>query len=373
VVSDHRDRLGKFCPKNRAQLRQNIFPQGEAAMVCLVKLIASLLNISLPLNRIRKSHLARAILSAILLLHFPPLLGAQQAPSTASPIAATFESATIKPRASPAQGHRFRVTGHRFEATNTSLFDIISFAYGLHATQIIGAPDWVESDKFDLTLQADAEGQMDEVLWTRLLQSYLMESFKLSVHRDTKELPLYVLAIAPSGPRLTTSKRDPRQLPELSITLGTKNIATANLAVISASNATMADLASVMQRVVLEWPVVDQTGLTGRYDFALSWTPDGAQFGDVRTRIPAPVDVPNPPPYLATALQQQLGLTLDLVDAPLQVLVVDSVERSAENLAQRERFQDGRLPRRIWRPSRQSAWVTFSRDINPFLMTNDLY
>jgi bla regulator protein blaR1 len=338
-------------------------------MVCLETLIASLLTLTPPEIR----HRVPALVSATLLLLSPALLAAQQSPQPASPVTATFQFATIKPSDPQAQGHRFRVTGHRLETTNTSLLDLISFAYGLHTTQIISAPDWVQSDRFNLTLQAYAEGLMDEALWTRLLQRYLMESFKLSFHRDTKDLPLYVLAIAPSGLRLATSKRDPRQLPELSITLGTKSAANANLAAISASNATMADLASVMQRVVLEWPVVDQTGLTGHYDFALTWTPDGAQFGEARARIPAPIDVRNPPPYLATALQQQTGLTIELVEAPLQVLVIDSVGRSAENLARREPFQDSTLPGRIWRPSRQPAWLTFSRGINPFLVMHDLY
>ena len=214
---------------------------------------------------------------------------------------------------------------------------------------------------------------MDELRWTSLLQSYLIESFKLNSHRDAKDLPVYVLAVAPSGSRLPTSTRDPRQLPELSISLGTRNAANANLAIISATNATMADLASLMQRVALEWPVVDQTGITGHYDFTLTWTPDGAQFGDTRARTPAPVDIPNPPPYLATALQQQAGLSLDLAVAPSQVLIIDYVEKTIENSASAVRLKDGRLPGRIWRPWLQTPWFTFSTEINPLLVTNDLY
>ena len=341
-------------------------------MVCSVTLIASLLNNSLPLNQVRRHYLARALLSAILLLHFPPLVSAQQPPQTASPIAATLDSATIKPSDSHAQGHQFRVTGHHFDATNTSLLDLISFAYGLHATQIVGAPDWVHTEKFNLTLQADIEVQMDETLWIRMLQDYLTEGFKLNFHRETKDLPVYVLAIDRPAPRLSTSKRDPNSLPELSITLGTKNAANANLAVISATNATMADLASVLQRVVLEWPVVDQTGIAGRYDFALTWTPDGAQFGDARARTSL-IDRPDPPPFLPTALRQQVGLTLDLLDSPSQVLVIDYVERPTANLTRRVRLQDGRLPGRIGYPWRRPPWLAFSTDINPFLVTNDLY
>jgi uncharacterized protein (TIGR03435 family) len=339
-------------------------------MVSLVTLIASHLNISL--NRIRNHYRAWTILFATLLLPFPRLVSAQQPPQTASPMAATFDSATIKPSDSHARGHRFRVTGHRLETTSTSLFDLISFAYGLHATQIVGAPDWVQSGKFDLTLQADTEVQMDEALWIRMLQDYLTENFKLSFHRETKELPVYVLAIARPAPRLSTSKRDPNAVPELSIALGTKNAANANLAVISATNATMADLASVLQRVVLEWPVVDQTGIEGRYDFALTWTPDGAQFGDARSTTSL-IDAPDPPPYLATALQQQVGLTLDLLDSPSQVLVIDYVERPTANFTRRAQLQHGRLPGRIGYPRRQLPWLAFSTDINPFLVTNDLY
>jgi uncharacterized protein (TIGR03435 family) len=307
-------------------------------MVCLETLIASLLTLT-PFG-IRNR--AQALVSAMLLLPFPAILVAPQPPQAASLVTATFQFAAIKPSDPHAQGHRFRVTGHRLETTNTSLLDLISFAYGRHPTQIIGAPDWVQSDRFDLTLQADAEGPMDEVLWTSVLQSYLTESFKLSSHRDARDLPLYVLAIAPSGSRLATSKRNPRQLPELSITLGTRNAANANLAAISSTNATVADLAGVLQRIVLEWPVVDRTGITGRYDFAVTWTPDGAQFGDARARTPAPVDVANAPPYLGTALQQQVGLKLELVDAPLQVLVVDYVERPATDLTSAVRLQDGK-------------------------------
>lgn len=341
-------------------------------MVCRITLFASLLNSSVPLNRIRKHHLARALLSAILLLHFPLLLAAQQPPQTASPIAPTFDSATIKPSDSHAQGHQFRVTGHRFDATNTSLLDLISFAYGLHVTQIVGAPDWVQSGKFDLTLQAGTEVQMDKALWIRMLQDYLTEGFRLNFHRETKDLPVYVLAIDRSAPRLSTSKRHPKALPELSITLGTKNAANANLAAISATNATMADLASVLQRVVLEWPVVDQTGIAGRYDFALTWTPDGAQFGDARATTSL-IDAPDPPPYLATALLQQVGLTLGLLDSPSQVLVIDYVERPTANLTRWVRLQAGRLPGRIGYPWRRPPWLAFSTDINPFLVTNDLY
>jgi uncharacterized protein (TIGR03435 family) len=326
------------------------------------------LNLAPALNGIRARYRARTILSAILLVLLPPLLSAQESPHAAS---ATIEFATIKPSDPRAQGHRFRVTGRRFETTNTSLNDLISFAYGLHATQIIGAPDWVRSDRFDLTLQAGAD-PMSETLWTGMLQKYLTESFQLSFHRDTRDLPLYVLSIGRSGSRLTLSEADPNRLLELSITLGSTNAANANLAAISATNATVADLAGVLQRVVLEWPVEDQTGIAGKFDFSLKWTPDGAQFGDALARIPTPLDTANAPPYLPTALEEQMGLTLDVRYAPTQVLVIDHVEKPSEKYAvapgPRRVF-----PGRIWNPWRQPYRTAFSTGINPFLVTDDLY
>jgi len=250
-----------------------------------------------------------------------------QTADSASAVASTFKTAAIKPTKPDAQGNTFRVSGHRFETRNTSLSDLISFAYGLHAKQIKNAPVWAEADKYDLTALSDADSQSSETFWRAMLQRYLVEYFKLSFHRDTLELPLYVLTSSGTGPKLTRSKGDPNRLPTLSVTLGGTNAVNANLAAVIATNANMADLAGVMQRLVLEWPVVDQTGIVGKYDFALNWTPDGSQFGDARAKIPTPTDTGNAPPDLFTAIQDQIGLKLEVVRAPSEVLVLDRVEK----------------------------------------------
>jgi uncharacterized protein (TIGR03435 family) len=296
-----------------------------------VKVIASLLTFVLSLHLNRSSNRAWVIASVILVLPFPALVAAQESSHSASAVAATFEMATIKPSKPDAQGHTFRVRGHRFETRNTSLSDLISFAYGLHAKQITEAPAWVEADKYDLTAQSDAEGQSSEMLWRSMLQKYLVECFKLKFHRDTQELPLYVLTIGRTGPQLTKSKEDPNGLPALSVTLGARNPANANLGAVAATNANMEDFARVMQRLVLEWPVVDQTAIVGRYDFALNWTPDDSQFGDTRAMVPAPTNSADSPPDLFTAIQEQIGLKLDLTHAPSQVLVIDRVEKPSGN------------------------------------------
>ena len=92
----------------------------------------------------------------------------------------------------------------------------------------------------------------------------------------------------------------------------------------------MGDLAGLMQQAVLDRPVVDETELRGRYDFTLTWTPDEFQFGGFGIKVPPATDNAGAPD-LFTAFQQQLGLQLKSVKAPVDVLVIDRVERPSEN------------------------------------------
>jgi uncharacterized protein (TIGR03435 family) len=86
-----------------------------------------------------------------------------------------------------------------------------------------------------------------------------------------------------------------------------------------------------MQGAVLDRPVVDQTGLQGRFDFTLNWTPDETQFGGLGVRVPPPADNASAPPGLFTAIQEQLGLKLDPAKAPVEVFVIDRAEKPSEN------------------------------------------
>ena len=98
-------------------------------------------------------------------------------------------------------------------------------------------------------------------------------------------------------------------------------------------NATMGDFARVMTQAVLDRPVVDRTGLQGRFDFTINWTPDESQFRSMGVRIPPPSATPDPnaPPGLFTAIQEQLGLRLDPTNAPVEVIVIDRVEKPSDN------------------------------------------
>jgi uncharacterized protein (TIGR03435 family) len=216
----------------------------------------------------------------------------------------------------------FTVKGRQVLTINTTVNDLIVFAYGLHARQIIGGQPWMETDKYDVTGQPEAQGIPNVVQLRSMVQQLLTDRFKLAFHRDTRDLPVYAIVVGDRGPRLTKNDTNPNGLP---------NLIFKGLGVLPAMNATMGDLAGVMQSAVLDRPVVDKTGLQGRYDFTLTWTPDESQFTGLGVRVPPPSGDANAPPGLFTAFQEQLGLKLDSTRAPVEVFVVDGIERPSEN------------------------------------------
>jgi uncharacterized protein (TIGR03435 family) len=235
----------------------------------------------------------------------------------------SFEVATIKPSKPDEPGKAFLVRGNRFKTINTTLSELMSFAYGVHPKQVIGAPDWAATDKFDIDAKPDGEGAPNDKQWKGMLQKLLVARYKLTFHHDKKELPVYVLSVAKSGQKMTKSQGDPNGLPGLFFH--------GRLGDLHVTNANMADFAGLMQEAVLDRPVLDQTGITGRWDFALDWTPDDSQFSGMGAKIPPPTDGANQPPALYTAIQEQIGLKLDATKAPADVMIIDHVEKPSEN------------------------------------------
>lgn len=234
----------------------------------------------------------------------------------------SFEVATIKPAKPDEQGKAFLVRGRRFRTINTTMTEILSFAYGIHAKQVIGAPAWFDSDKFDIDAQPDGEGAPNDKQWKGMLQKLIAERCKLTFHHDKRELSVYVLSAGKAGPKLTKSEGDPNGLPGLFFrAMGDLNV----------RNATMQDFTGLLQNAVLDRPVVDQTGLAGRYDFTLKWTPDDSQFGGMGAKVPPSTDGGAAAPSLYTAIQEQIGLKLDATKAPADVLVIDHVEKPSDN------------------------------------------
>jgi uncharacterized protein (TIGR03435 family) len=233
-----------------------------------------------------------------------------------------FEVATIKPSNPDAPGKLFTVKGRQVLTINTTLNDLIVFAYDLHHKQIAGGPDWAETQKFDVTGQPEAPGIPSIVQLRGMIRLLLTERFKLAFHRDKREMPVYAIVVGPNGHKLTKNENNPNGLPGM-LFRGLGNL--------PVTNATIAEFAGVMQSAVMDRPVIDRTGLTGRWDFSIRWTPDESQFGGLGVRVPPPTDDPNAPPGIFTAFTDQLGLKLDPTRAPAEVIVIDKVERPSDN------------------------------------------
>jgi uncharacterized protein (TIGR03435 family) len=235
---------------------------------------------------------------------------------------AVFEVATIRPSNPDRPGKLFTVKGRQVITINTTLNDLITFAYGLHARQVTGGPAWMETEKYDVTGQPEGQGQPSREQLNAMVQKLLEDRFKLAMHREKRELPVYAIVVGNGGHKLTKNDTNPNGLPGLFFK---------GLGVLPAMNATMGDFAGVLQTAVLDRPVLDRTGLQGRYDFTLTWTPDETQFAGMGIRVPPPSNDANAPPGLFTAFQEQLGLRLESTKGPVEVLVVDRVEKPSEN------------------------------------------
>jgi uncharacterized protein (TIGR03435 family) len=235
-----------------------------------------------------------------------------------------FEVATIK--SSNPEEHRkfFRLRPDRLEGVNETVADMITFSYGVHRKQIVDAPAWTEAETFDISAKPDTEGMPSLGQWKTMVQKLLTDRFKLSFHRDQRELAVYVLSVGPAGAKLAESQGDAKGLPGIGFQR--------RMGDLGAFNVSMADFINFMTRNAgLDRPILDRTGLTGRYDFKLSWTPDDAQWSSVAPNVPRPSDDANPAPPLYTALQEQLGLKFSAAKALAEVYVIDHLEKPSEN------------------------------------------
>jgi uncharacterized protein (TIGR03435 family) len=234
-----------------------------------------------------------------------------------------FEVATIKPNPTGGGGKGFGIRGRTFTTVNTSLADLIVFAYDVHNKQILNGPDWIDKDKYDITAVPDTEGAPSNRQWKMMVQKLLADRFQLGFHHEKRDLNVYILSVAKGGPKnlnKSDSTTDGFSVPIRQVPGGFS---------MPIKNANMGDFTSfALQGAVLDRPVLDQTGIVGRYDFTLTWAPLGTEFGGM-LRPPAPTD--NPPAGLFTAIQEQLGMKLEAVKAPADVMVIDKAEKPSAN------------------------------------------
>jgi len=248
-----------------------------------------------------------------------------QSPPT-RPAFNAFEVATIKPTSPDSRGRYIRMQSvNRFYARGFSLQQLVAAAYSLTPRAISAGPAWTDSDLFDILASTPGEVQpnLDEQM--AMLRKLLTDRFQLTFHREPKELPIFAITVAKGGPKLKPSAAPPGALPELVNVIYPEEKGGVHV-VLPARSATIVQLAKMMQRAVLDRAVVDQTGLSGVYDFDLEWTPDESQFSGNLPRSVEPTK-----PSLFTAMQEQLGLRLEATKGPVQVLIIDRVERPSEN------------------------------------------
>jgi uncharacterized protein (TIGR03435 family) len=290
-------------------------------------------------KRVLAGLLVAAVLIAFSLATATPNRAQPQPQNTAAPSPMyEYEAATIKPSKGPDPGGRIGMWAapDGFSAWFITLQQIISVAYGVERFQISGGPNWLPSERFDIEAKMDAAtadaleklSQDQRVLaQQQMLQALLANRFQLTVHRETNELTIYKLVIAKGGPKLREAKPDgthPGAGSMQGSVLGGEVIAQAVPVPRLAHELTL----------MLGHPVSDKTELKGVYDFKLQFTPDnrlqppnGLAPNERLPVRPADSNVPS----LFDALQEQLGLKLESGKGPVEVIVIDHVERPSPN------------------------------------------
>ncbi len=249
------------------------------------------------------------------LLLLPAVLCAQSA----------FDVASVKSNTSVITSMKFPVpSGGRFTATNVTLKTLISYAWNLNGVPVYGGPSWISSDKYDVDART-ANSDLSPNQYRSMLQALLADHFQVIIHRETKELPAYVLSTAKNSPKLTPA--DPVAHAAAS-TCGTFFTGPVSL---DARKMSLTQLANTLA-IVEGRPVVDKTGISGTWDFHLEFTHDGTTIPVLRDASGTLLDPVNPDaPPLANALEQQLGLKLESHKEPIEVLVIDRAERPSAN------------------------------------------
>lgn len=265
-------------------------------------------------------NLARATPETTWAIPEPPPPPLRMAPN-ANP---TFEVATIKPSDPARSGQIVTLRGAEVITTNTTVHDLINLAYWLHPKQLTGGPAWTESEKYDMAGKPDAPGQPSVDQMKMMIQKLLADRFQLKFHFEKRDLSAYAIRITNAGAKIIRSQDDPKGYPGWNFG---RNAAGTTL---TFRNSPMSQVTAILQNF-LDKPVVDQSGLSERYDFTLTFTLDPAQMARLGGPPISAADNPDAAPDVFTAFQQQLGLKLESTKAPVDVMVIDKVEKPSEN------------------------------------------
>jgi len=225
---------------------------------------------------------------------------------------AIIDVAVVRPHPPSVQHNNFSFSRNRFELEDQPMLKLIAFAYSLNPHQIVGAPAWVSDIHYDISgttnLTADATIPQEQ----QLLRQLLKERFGLQFHREQRTMSAYVLRVDKDQPKLKPAA-DPNIQP-LEWTQGHDSERTENF-----RNSSI-NYFILFKQLFMDRPIVDQTGLTGRYDFKLTYS-----FGD------APNTAADAAPTMFTAIKEQLGLKFEPANAPVETFVIDRIDQPSPN------------------------------------------
>jgi uncharacterized protein (TIGR03435 family) len=227
-----------------------------------------------------------------------------------------IDVASIKPSDPGITGMNNHFSADRFTLIGYAAKTLIENAFGVKDYQVLNAPEWTRSERW--TLEVKTTTPVDSRQRSELMQALLADRFQLKIRHETRTIPIYSLVIAKGGSKLKKADPDERG----GVRYGNQIIGHKYDIRMLAPNLTGE----------LNMPVVDNTGLTGIYDIDLKWTPDPSRpdFGDVHNPADLPAPDPNRP-EIFTAIREQLGLELKAEKGPVDVIVIDHIERPTPN------------------------------------------
>lgn len=225
-----------------------------------------------------------------------------------------FEVATIKKSDPDDSRGGFHNYGRNIFIENQTMNDIISFAYEVHVKQVVDAPSWFASERFDIKGIPDVEGMPTVAQYREMVRKLLTDRFHLQFQREKREMSCFVLTAAKGGAKIEATKSAPDAMQDQTGNINGGHVSW------RFTNNPMPEFAKFLQSAVVDRPVVDETGLKGKYDFKLEWTADPEATTD-----------PSAAPGFLTALQEQAGLKVEPTKGEVEVLAVTHVEQPSEN------------------------------------------
>jgi uncharacterized protein (TIGR03435 family) len=247
-----------------------------------------------------------------------------------------YEVASFKLDKDQMGGSHWSSTNDALSAKNVTLQNLVLNAYGIRSFQLSGAPAWLDSERYDIEAKADSEtaealqkvaAKDRAAARSAMLQKLVADRLKLVVRRETKEMPVYFLVLAKGGLKMKETAPDAPGGTSRSggsgglLTMEGQGIPVSSIAVMASGT---------VGRII-----IDKTGLTGRYDFKLSWSRNDTAVQPAAAGAADPSGVPVAPdptgPSIFTALQEQLGLRLESGKGPVEIIVIEHVERPSGN------------------------------------------